>query len=628
MWHDWNTLVKTAPVAKVAQAAITLRGDVYAGAGGPGYCYGPVNFIYLAGGGLFPPTVTLTRPQSGATFVVPATVQIEALAETIGGTIEGVEFYADQTELGEDATAPYGLVWSGMAPGHYDLWAVATDSFAARGTSAVVSVTVERLDFCPLAGLVRGPYLQKGSPTSVTVRWRTDQPTTSQVRYGLESLDQIVEGSELTTEHEMVLGGLRPDTKYVYAVGACDEMLAGGPDCFFVTTPTNAKPTRVWVLGDSGTADLNAAAVRDAYYAWTGDRHTDLWLMLGDNAYPLGADVQYQQAVFDMYPDMLRKSVLWPTLGNHDTAFSIDPPETIPYFTIFSLPRNAEAGGAPSGTEKYYSFDYGHIHFVCLDSMSSDRSSNGVMCAWLEADLAVQSQEWLIAFWHHPPYSKGSHDSDYEPELIKMRENVLPILERHGVDLVLAGHSHGYERSVLLQGHYGSSATLSPEMILDDGSGRPNGGGPYVKRADGRGSVYVVAGSSGQATYGNMDHPVMFVSFLRLGSLVLDIDGHVLQAQFLRETGEVDDSFTIEKRVTGPELLRITSFQLQHRDLTLTWNSVPGREYRLQQATNLPAQDWRDLEGSIQATDLQTSRVVPVGAGTRRAFFRVVAPAP
>ena len=66
--------------------------------------------------------------------------------------------------------------------------------------------------------------------------------------------------------------------------------------------------------------------MRNAYLNFTGTTHTNLWLMFGDNAYENGTDSEYQAAVFDMYPTMLRQSVLWPALGNHDTAQSINPP--------------------------------------------------------------------------------------------------------------------------------------------------------------------------------------------------------------------------------------------------------------------------------------------------------------
>jgi len=202
----------------------------------------------------------------------------------------------------------------------------------------------------------------------------------------------------------------------------------------------------------------------------------------------------------------------------------------------------------PSGTEKYYSFDYANVHFVCLDSMSSSRAPYDPMLTWLREDLAANAQQWLIAFWHHPPYSKGSHDSDREMNLIQMRQNALPILEFYGVDLVLCGHSHSYERSFLLNGHYRNSISLTKAMKVDSGSGRPEGSGPYVKDSSSAGTVYVVAGSSGKTSdRGSLNHPAMFISLRALGSLVLDINGNRLDARFVDRSGGVADRFRIVK---------------------------------------------------------------------------------
>src|SRR6185436_9937865 len=281
------------------------------------------------------------------------------------------------------------------------------------------------------------------------VRWRTDTATDSRVRFGASptSLTAFANNATVTTEHEVAVTGLTPDTQYFYSVGTSTATLAGGNSTYFwVTFPPAGEPapTRVWVLGDSGTADGNAAAVRDAYLNATGTRHTDLWLMLGDNAYESGLDSEFQTAVFNIYPTMLRKSVIFPTLGNHDTAQSTQFVDTYPYFSIFTLPKNGECGGLASGTEHYYSFDFGNIHFVCLDSMTASRATNGAMASWLRSDLASSTRDWNIAFYHHPSYSKGSHNSDTEIELMEMRQNFNPIMENYGVDLVLSGHSHCY----------------------------------------------------------------------------------------------------------------------------------------------------------------------------------------
>ena len=408
----------------------------------------------------------------------------------------------------------------------------------------------------PIPHVTRGPYLQRGTPTSMTVRWRTNAATWSRVRYGAapEKLPHLVQTAGLTTEHEVTLTGLAGDTRYFYVVGDAAGRLVHGDESYtFVTPPASGtpKPMRVWVLGDSGTADTNAAAVRDVFLSHTGSRAPDLWLMLGDNAYPDGTDAEYQAAVFDMYPVTLRQSVLWPTLGNHDGHAADSATQSGPYYDIFTLPVAGEAGGLASGTEAYYSFDYANVHFVCLDSHETDRSIDGAMMSWLAHDLAATRQEWIIAFWHHPPYSKGSHDSDTEGRLIEMRENALPLLESWGVDLVLTGHSHSYERSFLIDGHYGESKTLAESMILDNGDGREAGSGAYAKTPESgqsrQGAVYVVAGSSGKTGGGTLNHPAMFVSLNSLGSMVLDIYGNRLDAAFLDADGSVADRFTILK---------------------------------------------------------------------------------
>ena len=443
-----------------------------------------------------------------------------------------------------------------------ELWITNNARFASDGSPLAsinaIQIVPSTWDRNSPIVLTRGPYLQMGSPRGMTIRWRSNRPVSSVVRYGTNENNLTFLAQDLTgrQEHTVVLADLEPNTRYFYSVGSSETNLISGTNIFFWTSPTTAKPTRVWVLGDSGTANTNAAAVRDAFAAANGSRYLDVWLMLGDNAYNSGTDSEFQAAVFDMYTNTLPQTPLWPAIGNHETGQSHTSVPSTPYLSIFNLPENGQAGGVPSGTERYYSFDYGNIHFVCLDSMTSERSTNGPMANWLRADLEANTDHWTIVFFHHPPYTKGSHDSD-DPngsdfELVEMRENIVPILEAYGVDLVLSGHSHCYERSYLLKGHYGYSTELDDSMILDRGSGNPSdvGGGPYTKVSDG--TVYMVDGSSGQATFGSLNHPVMYRSMLKLGSVILDIDGDRLIARFLRETGEVDDTFTIVKQVAAP----------------------------------------------------------------------------
>ena len=318
----------------------------------------------------------------------------------------------------------------------------------------------------------------------------------------------------------------------------------------------------VWIIGDAGIGGATPARVRDAYLAFAGGLSPDLWLMLGDNAYTSGTDAEYQVGVFDVYDTPLRSSVLWPTLGNHDGISADSATQSGPYYDIFSLPAAGEAGGIASSTEAYYSFDYGRIHFVCLDSYETSRAPDGPMLQWLAGDLHAAHADWTVAFWHHPPYSKGSHNSDVDIELTEMRQNVLPVLESAGVDLVLCGHSHGYERSVLLDGHYGLSTTLEAAMVRDGGDGRVEGDGPYHKASTGaaphEGAVYAVVGSSARTGGGPLNHPAMRTSLNELGSLLLDVDGPVLTGRFLDDLGRVRDGFTLTKGAVSTATLQGT----------------------------------------------------------------------
>ncbi len=401
------------------------------------------------------------------------------------------------------------------------------------------------------ATLSRGPYLQIGTPTSIVVRWRTLELTDTRVQWGTSagSLTQSASNATPTTEHEMLLSGFAPATRYWYTVGTSTEQW-GDASNSFVTPPTPGTrvPVRAWVLGDSGEPGAVQDAVRDAFLGYTGARGAGLWLMLGDNAYSGGTDQEYQDGLFVPYALPLRQWVLWPTRGNHDALHAGANDD---YLEFFTLPSAAQAGGVPSGTESYYSYDHANVHFVCLDSEGSSVDPGSAQLTWLKADLSATSQDWIVTYWHHPPYSKGSHDSDSEMKLKNMRQNVVPLLDSLGVDLCLSGHSHSYERSFLLRQHYGRSNTLADSMKVDAGDGRRGGDGAYEKplqqHAPFAGAVYTVAGSSAKTSGGKLDHPVMVTSQNVAGSLVLDFNGGSLDARFLDSAGAVTDSFAIVK---------------------------------------------------------------------------------
>ncbi len=443
------------------------------------------------------------------------------------------------------------------------------------------------------AAVVRQPYLQLATPTSITVVWRTDlnSADNSQVKYGTAagSLTQTATGTAVTRsglnvkDHLVTITGLTAATKYFYNVGTTTDGIQGGGTAnhFFVTAPPvgSATPVRAWVLGDSGDAGVNQRNVRDTMLTETAlnPPAPNLILHMGDIAYESGTDAEFTTNHFAVYQDILRQTPLWPTLGNHE-ALSVTTALGIgPYYEAHVLPTSAQAGGVASGTEAYYAFDYANVHFIVLDSMDSNRGPGSPMVTWLQNDLASTGQEWVIAFWHHPPYSKG-HDSDNAADsggrMVDMRETILPILEAGGVDLVISGHSHAYERSYLLDGAYGYGGSpnfATPPLstlqadghILDAGNGQPSGTGAYQKSAGGvshDGTVYVVAGHGGHGLGSNHTvHPVMAVLDVAYGSVLLDITGTSLTLRNVRAGGAITDTMAIQKGLPPPPALTITN---------------------------------------------------------------------
>jgi len=450
------------------------------------------------------------------------------------------------------------------------------------------------------AQVTRGPYLQSPAPDRITICWRTDEATTSQVITGAipEATATPVSVAGMRTDHFVTLSGLQPATRYYYRVQgtpasgtAVDQ---GGADYWFDTPPPNgsAVPQRIWVIGDSGshpgyapyTAYYQPSInVCEAYRSATAaaGKTTALWLMLGDNAYNYGLDQEFQAAVFQKYPAALRNTPLWSAIGNHEIA-TAGPTFTtpVPYDSIMAFPKAGECGGVPSGSERYYSFDRGNIHFVCLDSTTPGNYNNvagsGGMMDWLVNDLKATTARWIIAYFHQAPYSVGSHASDSEAEMTSMRANFCPVLEAYGADLVLAGHSHTYERSGLISGHYGFSSTWSETMRRQAGNGSDTGGvnaagafvtgpanagGAYQKPVAGAtsGTVYALVGSSGSlANWGNISpalvcptpHPANLVSLRLMGGLVIETSGERLNARYLDQTAATRDDFTIVKGST------------------------------------------------------------------------------
>jgi hypothetical protein len=272
----------------------------------------------------------------------------------------------------------------------------------------------------------RQPYLQQVTMTSAIIGWTTIAPD----RQGIEVTTP--EGTMVmatTAEQDMrednatqmwtTAAGLQPDTIYCYRV-----MANGAPASErvgFRTAPTADSTRKIGVLvfGDSGSANDDQLALR----SHMDDFPYDLIIHTGDVAYESGSMADFEATVFDIYNDLFRHIPFFPAAGNHDYKTA----GALPFRSVFKLPEE----------EKWYSFDWGRVHFAALDT----ESDYATQAKWLEEDLAKSNAPWTVVFMHRPMYSSGNHGSD-----TKLRRLMQPIIEKHHVQLVLAGHDHDYER--------------------------------------------------------------------------------------------------------------------------------------------------------------------------------------
>ena len=279
--------------------------------------------------------------------------------------------------------------------------------------------------------LRRQPYLQQVGATAATIGWVTSDPANAKVTITtpagapVATVSAAVEDYALRTAGEnqvwSAMTPLEPGTTYCYQIGDATQPMTNRTG--FKTAPASDsnEPVRFLAFGDSGGGGSDQYALMEQMYTVP----YDLIIHTGDVAYDSGTISQYEDNVFGVYADLFRNLPFFPASGNHDYKTL----QGAPFRDVFHLPGD-------SG-EKWYSYDWGRVHFVALDT----EADYATQAAWLDADLAATLLPWKIIYLHKPPYSSGTHGSD-----TKLRSALAPVLKRHGVQLVLAGHDHNYER--------------------------------------------------------------------------------------------------------------------------------------------------------------------------------------
>jgi hypothetical protein len=394
---------------------------------------------------------------------------------------------------------------------------------AHRNDSTRLSPTVTPPPLTPLVTMVRFPYLQQVTDRSAIIVWATRENGTAVARIDGRSVTATTTRFSAARtnypydyfQHEASVTGLDADTTYPY------ELFVGsaraGSASTLTTAPTSGAVSFI-AFGDSGIGSSAQKSLASRMNADTWD----LAVHVGDIVYGstnTSGDATYrtyQWWFFDIYRDWLRRRPFFPSMGNHDSRSTNNHGQA--YLDLFVLPEDGASGGYSDHAERYFSFDYGPVHFVALDTERAfqDSARRAVQLEWLRDDLSSTTKPWKIAYWHRSPYSAGGeHGSD-----LTVRQAFGPILEQHGVQLALTGHEHMYERTV----PWRESTNRALQAV-----------------------TYIVAGGGGARLYRAAIAPWTAYSRSEYQYLRVNVNGCVLTTASVNRNGSVFDSFTLDR---------------------------------------------------------------------------------
>jgi hypothetical protein len=459
------------------------------------------------------------------------------------------------------------------------------------------------------------PYIQPGPTGSklvegqegIVIAWQTNEtPADFTVEYGASSgLDRtapITRAERLSTErkygqkifnHAATLTGLKLNSRTHYRVRMAGQTLLEG---YFTTRKPRGVKTRFVAFGDNSYGDISDRAI--AYQTYRA--RPDFVMNTGDNVYESGLDNEYARYFFPVYnaeqagqrlgAPLLRSVPFYSVLANHDVNGKDEDRnpiadfdaqvDSLAYFTNFHLPANGPKPAQPTPTSasspalssflacagpRYpdmanYSYDYGDAHFLCLDSNVYVDPTDTGLHSWIAADLSGTDAAWKFVVYHHPAFNAGlNHYAEQHMRALT------PLFEQHGVDIVLHGHEHTYQRTRPLR--FAPTNTTAASRI--NGKKRLVPGkfaidrkfdGKTVTRPDG--IIYITTGAGGKELYDpgftdtpahwlhpeddNADYVARFISD-RHSLTVFDLDRHSLALTQIDEWGREIDRVQITK---------------------------------------------------------------------------------
>ncbi|WP_370856767.1 fibronectin type III domain-containing protein [Megasphaera sp.] len=332
-------------------------------------------------------------------------------------------------------------------------WLPGTKTVARQGVKATKAAAAHYLSTDAVDASNIRQVITADSTTSRTFMWQSDyaeeNPVVEYRQAGDDdSLMQLPASSDAFSDdgvttyiHTAAVSDLKPGTAYEYRVGAGDKR--SDWQSFHTAQGHDFKAL---IFPDSQSSDYSVWAAT-AQPAWQRNQDAQFFINMGDLV-DNGQDHYQWNAWFDVVGDMIARIPVVPLLGNHETYdkdWKVRMPEA--YLHLFALPR--------IDREKYqnqfYSFDYGDVHFVVLNTQSQELadfepSLDEDEVAWFKEDMTKTTKKWKIVLMHKDPLQYGfanrpqPREEGFSPE----GRLWMPLFDQYGVDAVLSAHLHTY----------------------------------------------------------------------------------------------------------------------------------------------------------------------------------------
>lgn len=332
-------------------------------------------------------------------------------------------------------------------------WLPGTKTVARQGVKATKAAAAHYLSTDAVDASNIRQVITADSTTSRTFMWQSDyaeeNPVVEYRQAGDDdSLMQLPASSDAFSDdgvttyiHTAAVTDLKPGTAYEYRVGAGDKRSSW--QSFHTAQGHDFKAL---IFPDSQSSDYSVWAAT-AQPAWQRNQDAQFFINMGDLV-DNGQDHYQWNAWFDVVGDMIARIPVVPLLGNHETYdkdWKVRMPEA--YLHLFALPR--------IDREKYqnqfYSFDYGDVHFVVLNTQSQELadfepSLDEDEVAWFKEDMAKTTKKWKVVLMHKDPLQYGfanrpePREEGFSPE----GRLWMPLFDQYGVDAVLSAHLHTY----------------------------------------------------------------------------------------------------------------------------------------------------------------------------------------